>query len=90
MNSNEFKEKIYGPYSDTWKIVKLLQYAGDGGFKEEQVDEYWKAVERFGNDYQGNEFAEFMKKSVLLHADTIIVRMNERGNHEKEGIETKT
>lgn len=82
MTEGVFKEKIYGPYAETWKILKLLQYAGEGGFSMNQVEDYWKAVEKFANDYQGNEFADFMRRNVLLHADNVIVKMNERGTNE--------
>ena len=33
MSDNEFKDKIYTPYIETWKIVKLLRFAGVGGFR---------------------------------------------------------
>jgi len=77
MNNGEFKEKIYGPYGEVWKILKLLQFAGEGGFKLEQAEDYWKAVEQFTKEYDGNAFADFMYRNVLLHADNIIVKLNE-------------
>lgn len=89
MKTEVFKQKIYGPYADCWKVLKLLQFAGEGGFTQEQVNEYWEAVEKFQNDNQGNEFAEFMRKNVLLHADNIIVRMNERGANENQTTKQK-
>ena len=80
MDDNTFKVKIYGPYSETWKIVKLLQFAGVGGFRMEQVDDYWQAVDRFEHEFAGNKFAELLLNSVLLHADNIIIRLNEEEN----------
>lgn len=82
MDDNTFKVKIYGPYSETWKIVKLLQFAGVGGFKREQVEDYWNAVDKFEHDYSGNKFAELLLKNVLLRADDVIIRMNEGGTNE--------
>lgn len=77
MDENTFRDKIYGPYSETWKIIKILQFAGCGGFSLDQVEDYWKAVEKFTHDYEGNEFAEFLHRNILLHADNVIVKMNE-------------
>jgi len=77
MSTEDFKEKIYGPYGECWKILKILQHVGEGGFKCEDADKYWKAVEEYEEKYKGNNFADFMYRNVLLHADNIIVRMNE-------------
>ena len=33
-------------------------------------------VEKFGNAYQGNEFAEFLRRTVLLRADDVIAKLN--------------
>lgn len=77
MDDNTFKVKIYGPYSEAWKIVKLLRFAGVGGFRMEQVDDYWQAVDRFEKQFAGNKFAELLLNSVLLHVDDIIIRLNE-------------
>lgn len=79
MKDETFREKVYGPYLETWKILKLLQFAGEGGFSAEQVKDYWEAVEYFTTKYDGNEFAQFMKDNVLLHADNVIVKLNEGG-----------
>jgi hypothetical protein len=49
----------------------------------EQVTEYWKAVEEFEKEFAGNEFARFLLNSVLIHADTVIIRMNEKGETTK-------
>jgi len=75
MDKDKFKEVIYGPYADSWKILKILQY--EGGFTEDKANEYWQAVEDFQKKYEGNRFAIFMRENVLLHADNVIVRMNE-------------
>lgn len=77
MSDNELKDKIYTPYTEAWKIIKLLQFAGVGGFRMEQVDDYWQAVDRFEKQFAGNKFAELLLKSVLLHVDNIIIRLNE-------------
>lgn len=83
MDDKTFIDKIHTPYNKAWKIVKLLQFAGCGGFSMEQVTEYWKAVEEYEKEFAGNEFAMFLLNSVLIHADTIIIRMNEKGETTK-------
>lgn len=82
METEKFKEVVYGPYGDTWKILKLLQHVGEGDFKYEDAEEYWKAVAEFEEKYKNNKFADFMVRNVLSHADNIIIRMNEGGNNE--------
>ena len=34
MNDKEFKEKIYNPYLEAWKIMKLVQYGQHFGTDE--------------------------------------------------------
>jgi hypothetical protein len=74
MTDTKFKEVIYGPYLDVWKIIKILQHASDDN--PELFLEYMNKVEKFENAYQGNEFADFLRKAVLLRADDVIAKIN--------------
>ena len=29
MDKKEWRQKVYGPYLDVWKIIKILQHASD-------------------------------------------------------------
>lgn len=77
MTENTFKEKIYGPYLDAWKIIKILQEAYK---KPELFNEYMDKVQEFADQYTGNEFAELLRSKLLLSADDVITRMNEAIN----------
>lgn len=74
MTDTKFKEVIYGPYLDVWKIIKILQHASDDN--PELFLEYMDQVQKFEEAYQGNEFAEFLRRAVLLRADDVIAKMN--------------
>ena len=78
MDEKTFKEKIYGPYSEAWKIIKILQHASDDN--PEVFDEYMNRLQEFEDAYKDNEFAELIRKALLLRADDIIYRMNRREN----------
>ena len=76
MDEKKFKEKIYGPYTAAWKIIKILQFASDDN--PELFLEYMNRLQEFEDAYKGNEFAELIRKALLLRADDIIAKMNRR------------
>ncbi len=75
MDAKTFKEKIYEPYSESWKIIKILQEAYN---KPELFTKYIDEVQQYADKYAGNEFAELLRKQLLLNADDVISKM-ERG-----------
>lgn len=75
MDAKTFKEKIYEPYLETWKIIKILQEAYN---KPELFNEYIEQVQKYADKYAGNEFAELLRSKLLLNADDVISKM-ERG-----------
>lgn len=80
MTDAKFKEVIYGPYLDAWKVIKILQHASDDN--PELFLEYMNEVGKFENVYQGNEFAEFLRRAVLLRADDVIAKLNKEDANE--------
>lgn len=80
MDRAQWRQKVYGPYMDIWKIIKILQHESDD--KPELFLEYMNEVEKFENAYQGNEFAEFLKRAVLLRADDVIAKLNREDANE--------
>lgn len=74
MDKKEWRQKVYGPYLDVWKIIKILQHASDD--KPELFLEYMNEVQKFADAYQGNEFADFLRKAVLLRANDVIAKLN--------------
>lgn len=76
MTDKTFKEKIYGPYLDAWKIIKILQEAYQ---KPQLFLEYAKAVDEYEKRYLGNDFAQTIRNRLLLCTDDVIAKM-EREN----------
>lgn len=76
MTDDRWKTDIYEPYLETWKIIKILQEAYN---KPELFNKYIEEVQRFANQYAGNEFAELLRKQLLLNADDVISKMDEEG-----------
>ena len=72
MTTEKWKADIYDPYVDAWKIIKILQ---DAYNKPELFDQYIDEVQRFADAYAGNEFAELLRKQLLLNADDVISKM---------------
>lgn len=72
MDAKTFKEKIYEPYYESWKIIKILQEAYN---KPELFNEYIEQVQKYADKYAGNEFAELLRSKLLLNADDVISKM---------------
>lgn len=77
MESQEFIEKVYGPYGDAWKAVKILAMAEDDNpALDDVLHRYMGEVESFKEKYEGNKFAELLY-GMLLTADDTIMGMNQ-------------
>lgn len=78
MEAKKFTEKIYGPYGDAWKVIKILAQAEAGSPNVAQIlYKYMDEVEAFKEKYEGNEFAQGLYK-MLLSADDHIMRMDRK------------
>lgn len=68
MDNKVFTEKIYGPYNEAWKVIKLLQHctATDGDW-----DKYYEEYKRFCDQYPENKFAYDLGAFILKAADDI-------------------
>lgn len=78
MNTDKFKEKIYGPYLDAWKIIKLLQYCTE---HEGNWDAFAKEHRRFYKAYPDNKFADDLFNFLMTAAEDIR-DMNEEEKNE--------
>lgn len=76
MNDGEFVEKIYGPYGEGWKILKLLQYCSKTN-NHENWAKFGEEVNRFCKEAD-NPFEERLAR-FLLDAAEDIATMNEGG-----------
>ena len=75
MEEQKFKEKIYGPYGEAWKIIKLLSVAEDENPELDKVlFHYMDEVGKFKEKYADNQFALALY-DFLLRADDHIMRM---------------
>lgn len=85
MTDEKFKEVIYKPYLDTWKVLKLLQHAYkrlDDPELDEANDAIWdmykREIVRLERAYPGNPFVKELL-NLLTTADEVISRMNQEG-----------
>lgn len=78
MDDAKFREKIFGPYNDTWKILKLIQYADQTSDSDAQWQRYMKEIDRLNATYPNNPFAQRLIR-LLLDAGDDIAKMNGGG-----------
>ena len=74
MDDSKWRQTVFGPYVDAWKIIKILQEAY---IKPELFNKYIDEIQRFAEEYAGNEFAELLRAKLLLNADDVISKMEE-------------
>lgn len=75
MNNEKWKQTIYEPFLETWKIIKLIQYADQTPAQEEQWNRYVKEIDRLDKSYPDNPFAQNLIR-LLLDAGDSIAKMN--------------
>ena len=85
MTDEKFKEVIYKPYLDTWKVLKILQHAYkhlEDPELDKANDMIWKQFEREAKRlkkvYPDNPFVDKLE-SLLFSADEVISQMNQDG-----------
>ena len=75
MNDETLKTKYYEPYLETWKIIRLVQYADQTSDSDEQWNRYMKEIDRLKKTYPGNPFVESLI-TLLLNAGDMIAKEN--------------
>jgi len=78
MTDDKFKKEIYQPYLETWKILRLIQYADQTQNSDEQWQRYMGEIDRLSKTYPGNQFAEKLI-DLLIDAGNVISKMNSGG-----------
>ena len=76
MNEAEFKEKVYAPYKEAWKILKMIEFAGTHEADDETWQKYMKEIDRFSKTNDGNHFAQETLVRMLIDAGEDIAKMN--------------
>ena len=49
MTDDQFKRGYYEPFLETWKILKLIQYADQTSDSDAQWQRYMKEIDRLSN-----------------------------------------
>ena len=79
MNDEKFKKDYYEPFLETWKILKLIQYADQTSDSDAQWQRYMKEIDRLSKTYPDNKFVEELI-TLLLNAGDVIAKENRRQN----------
>lgn len=77
MNDDTLKTKYYEPYLESWKIIRLIQYADQTAGSDAQWSRYMKEIDRLKKTYPNNAFVESLI-TLLLDAGNIIAKENRR------------
>ena len=77
MDTTTFKAKIYEPYLEAWKILKLIQNADQTSNSDEQWQRYMREIDRLQKTYPDNKFVEQLI-TLLLNAGDIIAKENRK------------
>lgn len=81
MTDDKFKNEYYNPFLETWKILKLVQYADQTADSDEQWQRYMKEIDRLAKTYPDNKFVEHLI-TLLLDAGDVIAKQNSREGKE--------
>lgn len=79
METEVFKEQVYKPFNDAWKILKMIQYAGQSSDDQEKWNMFIREIDRFAAEYKDNYFAKETLVRMLMDAGNDIAKMNNRG-----------
>lgn len=77
MNDERFKKEYYEPFLETWKILKLIQFADQTADCDAQWQRYMKEINRLAAAYPDNKFAEKLI-TLLLDAGDVIAKDNRK------------
>lgn len=77
MTDSKFKKQYYEPFLETWKILKLIQYADQTSDSDAQWQRYMKEIDRLSKTYPDNKFVEQLI-TLLLNAGDVIAKENRK------------
>ena len=70
MNDIEWKQKVYNPYLEAWKILKLIQYGSRHG-TDELWEKFTREAARLQNAYPGNKYVDSLCVMLLTAGEYI-------------------
>ncbi len=71
MDDEKFKKRYHEPYLETWKILRLVQYADQTADSDAQWQRYMKEIDRLDKTYPGSPFVQDLIKLLLDAGDKI-------------------
>lgn len=77
MTDERFKAAYYQPFLETWKTLKLIQYADQTSDSDAQWQRYMKEIDRLSKTYPDNKFVEKLI-TMLLDAGNVIAKENRK------------
>ena len=77
MNDEKFKKRYYEPFLETWKILKLIQYADQTSDSDAHWQRYMREIDRLSKTYPENKFVGELI-TLLLNAGDVIAKENRR------------
>ena len=77
MTDEQFRAKYHNPFLETWKILKLIQYADQTSDSDAQWQRYMKEIDRLTKTYPDNKFVEKLV-TLLLDAGDVIAKENQK------------
>ncbi len=77
MDDATFKSRYYEPFLETWKILKLVQYADQTSDYDEQWQRYMKEIDRLNETYPEDPFVDKLIR-FLLDAGDVIAKDNQK------------
>ena len=83
MTDVSFYNSYYQPYCETWKILKLIQYADHTSDSDAQWQRYVSEMDRLQETYPDNPFVECLVR-LLLDAGDVISKENKKIRLESE------
>lgn len=75
MNDTAWKQQIYEPFLEAWKILKLIQHADQSANNDELWQRYMKEIDRLNEQYPNNRFVQDLLQ-LLIDAGDSIAKMN--------------
>jgi hypothetical protein len=79
MTDAKFKKQYYEPFLETWKILKLVQYADQTADRDAQWQRYMKEIDRLSKTYPEDPFVDKLIR-FLLDAGDVIAKENRKEN----------
>ena len=79
MTDEKFKKQFYEPFLETWKILRLVQYADQTSDSDAQWQRYVSEIDRLSATYPNDPFVDKLIR-FLYDAGDVIAKENQKEN----------